>query len=275
MMQVDADSFTHRLWTDRAPLAVGEESGDVPELTVMRARGTGPRPAIIVLPGGGYGGLADHEKNPVGAWLNTLGITALVLKYRHAPRYRHPAPMLDAQRAIRTARARADQWSIDPGRVGVLGFSAGGHLCATVSNLFDDGSPAAPDPIDRFSSRPDLSLPIYPVISFDAPFSHTGSFKNLLGPTYDGPLQRDLSMETRVSRRTPPTFIFHTFDDLTVSVDHALVYAMALRAAGVPFELHVFQPGGHGVGLALQHPVLKAWTPLCATWLAGHGFAAG
>lgn len=267
-----ADPFVHRLWSDRAPLAVGDEPGDTPDVTVMKAGGAGPRPTIVVLPGGGYETLAEHEKTPVGAWLNTLGITALLVKYRHAPRYRHPAPMLDAQRAIRTARAMASEWNIDPTRVGVLGFSAGGHLCATVSNLFDDGLPNAADPVDRHSSRPDVSIPTYPVISFSAPFSHAGSGKNLLGPSLNANTQRELSMETRVTPRTPPTFIFHTVDDKVVPVENALVYATALRANGVPFELHVFQPGGHGVGLATQHPVLKVWSDLCANWLGVHGF---
>ena len=266
------DPFTHRLWSARAPLALGDEPADVPDLFVMRAAGQSPRPTIVVLPGGGYEMLADHEKTPIGAWLNTLGITALVLKYRHAPRYRHPAPMLDAQRAIRTARAMAGPWNINPTRVGVLGFSAGGHLCATVSNLFDDGLPEAADPVERQSSRPDVSVPVYPVISLDAPFTHAGSRGNLLGPSPDPSLQRAMSMENRVTPRTPPTFLFHTVDDVAVPVENALVYASALRAAGVPFELHAFQPGAHGVGLAGQHPILKVWTQLCATWLASHGF---
>jgi acetyl esterase/lipase len=262
-----------RLWPDRVPLAIGDEEADVPTLMPLLIPGPGPHPAIVVLPGGGYQGLAPHEGEPVARWLNTLGVSSFVLKYRHAPRYRHPAPMLDAQRSIRTVRANSTEWRVDPNRVGILGFSAGGHLTATVSNLFDDGSPTSADPVERQSSRPDVSIPTYPVISFEAPYSHFGSRDNLLGQGASLQMVHDMSMEHRVTPRTPPTFVFHTVDDNVVPVENALVYGMALRRAGVPFEMHLYERGDHGVGLAPDDAILKTWTARCADWLALHGFA--
>jgi acetyl esterase/lipase len=264
--------LTHRLWEGLAPLATGDESGDVPTLTVYPVSSDKPRAAIIVLPGGGYGNLAPHEGEPVAQWLNTLGVVGLVLKYRHAPRYRHPAPLLDIQRAVRTVRAMADKWQVDPSRVGVLGFSAGGHLCASVSNLFDDGNPTAADPFDRPSCRPDVSIPTYPVITLSQPYMHKGSRDNLLGPGASQDLAVSLSMETRVTPRTPPTFIFHTVEDAVVPIENALSYAMALRTAGVPFELHAYERGRHGVGLASDNAVLRTWCDLCAAWLSSRDF---
>ncbi len=266
-------SLVHRLWQDRAPLAVGDEAGDVPTLTVYQpTSGTAPRAAVVVLPGGGYGQLAAHEGEPVALWLNSIGITAAVLKYRLAPQYRHPAPLLDAQRALRTMRAFSQEWNVDPKRVGILGFSAGGHLTASASNLFDDGLENSLDPVERFGCRPDVSIPTYPVISFEQPYSHFGSRDNLLGPRASASQIREMSMETRVSPRTPPTFIFHTMDDGAVPVENALTYASALREAGVPFELHVFQKGNHGVGLAQDNATLKVWPSLCGEWLRVQGF---
>jgi acetyl esterase/lipase len=170
-----------RLWTGRAPQAVGDEAQDVPTLTVYRPASPDGS-AIVICPGGGYGHLAAHEAEPPARWLNSLGVTAFVLKYRLGPRYQHPAPMLDAARAIRFVRANAQQWNLDPKRIGILGFSAGGHLSATISTHFDDGDASAADPIDRVSSRPDLAILLYPVITLADPWAHAGSRKNLLGP---------------------------------------------------------------------------------------------
>ncbi len=264
--------FVHRLWSGRAPLATGDEAIDTPTVTVYLAAGTGPKSAMVLMPGGGYEQCVDHEKAPIANWLVSLGITVLQLEYRHAPRYKHPAPLLDAQRAVRTARAMAGPWDIDPKRVGVIGFSAGGHLCASVSNIFDDGDPNAPDPVDRQSCRPDVSVPVYPVISFSASFSHAGSGKNLLGEAATLEQRREMSMETRVTASTPPTFIFHTFGDKTVPVANALIYAEALADKGVPFEMHINEKGGHGVALGGDDPVLSVWPKQCAAWLKARGF---
>jgi acetyl esterase/lipase len=269
-----ANPFVHRLWPDRAPLAIGDETPDVPYVTVYLATGEGPRPAMVLMPGGGYGDVVDHEKRPIAEWLVSLGISVLELQYRHGPRYRHPAPLLDAQRAIRTARAMALEWNIDTQRVGAIGFSAGGHLCASVSNLFDTGDASAVDPVERQSCRPDVSVPVYPVISFTASFAHAGSGRNLLGEDATPERRREMSMETRVSRDTPPTFLFHTTEDKVVPVANTLVYAQALAVAGVPFELHVYEQGGHGVALGGDHKLLSTWPARCAAWLSLRGFTA-
>jgi acetyl esterase/lipase len=264
------------LWQAGAPGALGSEPADVPTVTVYRAPknsdGT-PSAAIVVCPGGGYGGLAQHEGEPIARWLNTLGITGVVLKYRLGPRYHHPVMLNDARRAIRTVRARAGEWNVDPKRVGVLGFSAGGHLAATASTQFDAGDANAPDSIDRLSSRPDVSVLVYPVITLTDPHTHAGSRRNLLGENPPKEQVEAMSAEKRVTKDTPPTFIFHTADDQAVPVENALLYAAALRKNGVPFELHVYEHGRHGVGLAQDDPVLKSWPGRCADWLVTKRFA--
>jgi acetyl esterase/lipase len=261
----------HRLWDHAAPLAVGDEAQDIPTIThYAPAHPDGS--SIVICPGGGYENLADHEGPPVAQWLNDLGITGFVLKYRLAPRYRHPAMWLDVSRAIRMVRARAGEWKLDPERVGVLGFSAGGHLASTVSTHFDADDRSPDDPIDQQSARPDVAVLLYPVITLHAPSAHTGSRRNLYGPS-PSPAQLDLlSNDRHVTPRTPPTFIFHTVEDAAVPIENALLYAAALRRARVPFELHAYEPGHHGVGLARQHPVLSTWTACCINWLRIRGF---
>jgi len=261
----------HLLWPEGAPGALGTEPADRPKITVYRAPSEDANgAAVVVCPGGGYGRLAsDHEGRQVAEWLNSLGVSAFVLQYRLGPRYRHPAPLEDAQRAIRLVRARAAEWGIDPARVGILGFSAGGHLASSASTHFDAGRPDAADAVERQGSRPDFAVLLYPVISLDGPSAHSGSRRNLLGDTPDPALVEQLSNERQVSARTPPTFLFHTADDPTVPVQNSLLYFEALRSAGVPAELHVFAHGRHGVGLALDDPALSAWPRLCAAWLAG------
>jgi acetyl esterase/lipase len=226
----------------------------------------------VVCPGGGYARLADHEGHNVAVWLNGIGVTAAVLKYRLGPRYRHPAPLQDVARAIRTVRARAKDWGVNPGRIGVIGFSAGGHLASTVATQFDAGDAAAADPVERFSSRPDVAVLAYPVISMEARIAHAGSRNNLLGPNPSADLVQALSTDRRVTARTPPTFLFHTVDDAVVLVENSLQFAAALRGAKVPYELHVFETGRHGVGLALDDPVLSAWPRLLGSWLRARGF---
>jgi acetyl esterase/lipase len=236
-------------------------------------RDPAPRPAVVVCPGGGYAGLAPHEGLPVARWLCGLGVDAFVLRYRVAP-HRHPAPLQDAQRALRTVRHRAGEWGVDPGRVGILGFSAGGHLAATAGTHGDPGNAAAADPVERQSSRPDLMVLCYAVLTF-GPFGHEGSLRNLLGPDAPPALRASLSLETRVREDTPAAFLWHTADDQGVPVENSLLFAMALRRAGVPFALHVFEHGRHGLGLAEEDPDVGAWTVRCEAWLAAHGFGSG
>ena len=261
------------LWPDGAPGALGKDPTDVPTITPflpLKEKATGA--AVIVCPGGGYGHLADHEGAPVAEWLNSIGITAFVLKYRLGPRYHHPAPLEDAARAIRTIRAQAAEWKIDPKRIGILGFSAGGHLAATIATHFDSGKPGASDPIGRVSSRPDLAILIYPVITMGEK-THAGSKKNLLGDNPTPELVALLSNEKQVTAETPPTFLVHTMTDPGVPVDNTLLFVAALRNAGVPFELHLYERGPHGFGLGGNDPILSTWPARCADWLRVHGFA--
>ena len=262
------------LWPDGAPGAVGTEPQDKPKLTLYRVpsdRASGA--AIVVCPGGSYRTLAsDHEGKQVAEWLNSLGISAFVLQYRVGPRYRHPAPLTDAQRALRLVRARGAEWNVDPARVGIMGFSAGGHLVSTTGTHFDDGNPQATDPVERVGSRPDLMILAYPVVSLSAPFTHSPSRQNLLGDAPDPKLLDELSAERHVTARTPPAFLFHTSDDPGVAVENSVALYQALHAAQVPAELHVFPKGPHGVGLAPQDPVLSQWPTLCAAWLRAMGF---
>jgi len=258
------------LWPNGAPEAKGDTIEDKPRLTPYLLDGDGPFGCVIVCPGGGYGGRAGHEAGPIAEWLNTAGVSAFVLDYRVAP-YKHPVPLMDAQRAIRTVRAKAKEWRIDPKKIGILGFSAGGHLAGSAATLFDEGKPDAADPIDRESSRPDCAVLCYPVLTFGEK-RHHGSMVNLIGENPDEALRKKLSLENSVTPKTPPTFLWHTADDNAVPVENSLLFAEALAKNKVPFALHVFPHGPHGVGLAKDNPVLGAWTTLCATWLKEIGF---
>ncbi|HUY35975.1 MAG TPA: alpha/beta hydrolase [Pirellulales bacterium] len=261
------------LWPDGAPDAVGTEPADKPSLSVHRHPSDKMNgAAVIVCPGGGYGGLADsYEGHDVAEWFNTLGVTALVLKYRLAPRYRHPAPLNDAQRAIRLVRARAGEWQIDPRRIGILGFSAGGHLASTAGTHFDPGRAAAGDIIDRQSCRPDFLVLCYPVVTMTGESTHVGSRNNLLGENADLQLAEHLSNEKQVTPDTPPTFMFHTNEDSAVPPENSVLFYLALRKAKVPAELHVYEKGAHGVGLGRKSPALASWPGLLAAWLKGRG----
>jgi len=261
------------LWPGGAPGAVGNEDADRPTLTVYlppadRAVPTG----VVVCPGGGYAKLAmDHEGRQVAEWLNSLGVAAFVLKYRLAPRYRHPAPLEDAKRALRLVRSRAGEFRIAPDRIGVWGFSAGGHLASTLATHFDAGNPAAADPIERVSCRPDFAILAYPVISFASEYAHKGSRRNLLGDNPDPALVENLSNEKQVTAQTPPTFLFHTNEDQGVPAENSVLFYLALRRAGVPAELHIYERGRHGVGLAPDDPVLSSWPQRLADWLRVRG----
>lgn len=262
------------LWDNPAPLSNGQEDGDQPQLHVYLVPSDSPTPAIVVLPGGGYGNLAvDHEGVQIAKFFNDHGISVLVCHYRHRGKgnsgkgYGHPVPLMDAQRAIRTARGQAEQWNLDPNKIGIIGFSAGGHLASTVSTHFDSGTADAQDPIARVSSRPDFAILCYPVISLNQVHTHGGSRRNLLGDNPDPELLQSLSTENSVTAQTPPTFLFHTADDQAVHAENSLRYASALIRAGVPTELVIFQNGRHGLGLAQGHPGAQAWPQLCIDWL--------
>ncbi len=264
------------LWPDGAPGALGTEDIDKPTLTaylVPAGRGTGT--AVVVCPGGGYQHLAmDHEGEQVARWLNSLGVAAFVLKYRLGPKYHHPVELGDAQRAIRTVRARAAELRIAPDRVGIMGFSAGGHLASTAGTHFDAGKDSSADPIERMSSRPDFLILGYPVISFGT-YAHKGSLHMLLGDNPDPKLVENLSNELQVTAQTPPTFLFHTTEDRTVPVENSILFYMALRKAGVPAEMHIYEKGPHGVGLAPTDEALSTWPGRLADWMRGRGLLNG
>ena len=262
------------LWPNGAPDAAGNADADIPSLTVYlpeedKATGTG----IVICPGGGYGHLAmDHEGHQVAKWLNGLGVAAFILKYRHAPAYRHPTPLRDVQRAIRTVRSRAEEWGIGEGKLGVLGFSAGGHLAASAGMQFDWEDELADDEIGRLNARPDFMVLFYPVITMTEDYMHSGSRNNLLGEDADEMLAELMSHEKQVTTETPPAFFFHTTTDKAVPPENSIYLYLAMRKAGIDAEMHIYERGRHGVGLAHYDPVLSTWPAHCADWLRVHGF---
>jgi acetyl esterase/lipase len=261
------------LWADGAPGAQGAQDEDKPTLAayvVPQGRGTGT--AVIVCPGGGYEHLSmDKEGDQIARWLNSIGVTAFVLKYRLGPKYRHPIELGDAQRAIRTVRSKAAEYRVLPDRIGIMGFSAGGHLASTAGTHFDAGNASAADPIDRLSSQPDFLVLVYAVISFNPPYVHRGSLRALLGDQPDPKLVENLSNELQVTAQTPPTFLFHTSGDTTVPAENSALFYLALRKAGVPAEMHIYEKGPHGVGLAQTDEALSTWPGRLADWLRGRG----
>lgn len=261
------------LWQDGAPGSVGNEDADRPSITpFILPHSKQPRGAVIVCPGGGYGRLAiDYEGYEVAQWLNSLGLNGFVLKYRLAPRYHHPAMIDDAQRALRYVRSHAQEFGIAPGRIGIWGFSAGGHLASTAATHFDDGNPGSPDPVERVSSRPDFAILAYPVITCTEWFRHQGSCENLLGRNPDPRLADYLSNEKQASVETPPVFLFLTDEDTAVPAENSIAFYTALRRAHVPAELHIYEEGQHGVGLGKKNPVLKTWPERLADWLRVRG----
>ncbi len=261
--------MTNLLWPDGAPFFTSEQEYS-PTITPYLVNRKEEHGAIIICPGGGYQHRAHHEGEPVAIWLNNLGISAFVLNYRVSP-YRHPAPLADAQRAIRFVRHYANEWNIDKQKIGILGFSAGGHLVSTTSTHFEKGSYEATDKIDLESCRPDIAILCYPVISFTQHF-HEGSVNNLLGEGTSEKLRVSLSSENNVSDAAPPTFLWHTVDDAAVPVENSMLYAQALSKNNIPFEMHIFPHGRHGLGLSEDDPVVGKWTELCESWLDQQGF---
>ena len=260
------------LWPNGAPGALGAEDADKPTITVYlpdpsKATGTG----VVVFPGGGYAGVViPKEGTPVAEWFRERGVAAFVVKYRVAP-YKHPAPLQDAQRAIRIVRSKTAECGVKPDRIGTMGFSAGGHLTSCTGTMFDKGNPNAADPIDRQSCRPDFMVLCYPVISTAEECTHKGSRRNLLGEDPDPKLVERMSTEKRITSETPPTFLFHTDEDKGVPSENSVLFYLALRKAGVPAEMHIYQPGPHGVGLALGDPALGQWTKQLESWMKARG----
>jgi acetyl esterase/lipase len=260
------------LWNGPAPGARGNGPADRPTLTVFlppadRAVGT----AVVVCPGGGYGTVVDtYEGREPAEWLNRLGVAAFVLRYRVAP-YRHPVPLQDAQRALRLVRSRASDWHVKPDRIGIWGFSAGGHLASTAATHFDNGNVIVKDVVERSSCRPDFLILSYPVITLVGPAAHAGSRDNLLGKHPEPGLAESLSNDRQVTPRTPPTFLFHTNADRVVLPENSVLFYLALGKAGVPAELHIYEKGNHGVGLGGSDPALSSWPGRLRDWLAGRG----
>ena len=273
MAQNRDEPKTVPLWANGAPGALGNEDRDRPEITIYQPSNKHTdATAVVVCPGGGYGALANnHEGRQIANWLNSYGIVAVVLKYRLGPRYHHPIELGDAQRAVRMVRAQAKDLGVATDRVGAWGFSAGGHLVSTLGTHFDAGNPQASDPIDRMSSRPDFMVLAYPVISFTTPYTHKGSLKNLLGDNPDPALVQSLSSELQVTAQTPPTFLFSTSGDTGVPAENSVLFYLALRKAGVPAELHVFEKGPHGVGLANSDIALSEWPVVLGNWFRTRG----
>jgi acetyl esterase/lipase len=267
---------TFPLWPDGAPGALGQQDKDIPTLTPYLpdpAKATGA--AIVICPGGGYGGLAPHEGGAYARFLNQYGVAGFVLKYRlGSSGYRHPVMLQDAARAVRLVRARAGDWKLDPHHIGIMGSSAGGHLASTLVTHYDAGKPDATDLVERQSSRPDLGILCYAVITMGQ-FTHQGSKRNLLGNDPSPELVRELSNELQVTKDTPPCFIWHTYEDGGVPVENSLQFAEAMRRAGVPFDLHIYQKGGHGMGLGASEATPEKWHPWtrdCIYWLRVQGF---
>ena len=275
VLAADHPTEPMRLWAGKAPDALGDDDKDIPTLTPYwpaPEQATGA--AFIVAPGGGYRNLAAHEGEPFAKWLASQGIAAFVLKYRLTTNgYHVPTILLDGQRAVRYVRSHAEGWGLDPKRIGMIGSSAGGHLTATVITQFDAGKADAEDVVERASSRPDLAVLCYGFILFDIPKPEREA--QFLGPNGTEEQKKLLSPRLNVRNDTPPVFIWQTVEDQSVIVDNAFAFATALREKGVPFDLHLYEKGKHGIGLGdknLDPAKMHPWTKDCAFWLKQQGF---
>jgi len=275
---IGADPTTIKLWGDKIPGPASKEEGNVPTLSINLApKETATGAAVVVCPGGGYSGRAiGHEGKDIVEWLNKRGIHAFVLKYRTVgeskiPAPLEPGPMLDVQRAFRTVRAKAKEYGVDPQRIGVWGFSAGGHLASTAATHFDDGKADSDDPIEKTSCRPDFAILCYPVITMTEK-THGGSRNNLIGPKPDPKLVEFYSNEKQVTAKTPPTFLFHTVEDTAVPIENSRMFKEACEKAGVPVELVEYEKGAHGVGLGLNSKLpLAEWPTKLEEWMKKRG----
>lgn len=263
------------LWPAGAPGALGDADADKPTLTIFLPSENPTKTGVVVAPGGGYEHLSmEKEGYTIARWLNDHGVAAFVLKYRLGPTYHHPIELGDAQRALRIVRANAAEYGVAEDHVGMWGFSAGGHLTATAGTHFDNGRQDAADAVEKKGSRPDFLILAYPVITLTEPSAHAGSRKYLLGNDPDPALIQSLSAEAQVTSLTPPTFLFSTTDDKTVPIANSVVFYEALVKAGVPAEMHIFQHGAHGAGLAITNPQLNVWPDLLIKWMRERGYAA-
>jgi len=268
------------LWPQGAPGAVADTAEDKPSLRVFlppvyNNSGT----AVVICPGGGYRILTiGYEGEAIARWFNTIGVAAFVLEYRHAPSYQHPTPLQDALRAMRYVRYHAKDYRIEPGLIGIMGFSAGGHLASSVSTHYNEATLNPSDPVDGVSSRPDFTVLGYPIISLLPPVTHEGTALNLMGNQDTPELRTAYSNHLHVTSQTPPAFLFHTLEDEAVPAENSILYYKALVAAHVPAEMHLYEKGKHGAGLAdgrdgAPHiPTLTTWPDLLMRWLAGRGF---
>lgn len=266
---------TLQLWPEGAPGAMGQEEKDQPMLIRYPApehMATGA--AVVVCPGGGYNMLAmDHEGHQIARWLNSFGVSAYILTYRLGRNgYKHPIPMNDGKRAIRTVRANAENWNIDEERIGVLGFSAGGHMASTLGTHFDAGQEGTTDPIDQVSSRPDFMVLLYPVISFTEDYQHSGSRISLLGEDADPTTVRSLSNELQVTDETPPAFLVHTTEDKAVPPENSIYFYLELKKRNIPVEMHIFEKGRHGLGMGAPGTAFSNWPKLCEEWMLERGY---
>jgi acetyl esterase/lipase len=270
---VDPKSIDLPLWENGAPNALGKDAKDIPMAMVRLPASDKPTAALVICPGGGYGHLAmGHEGHEIAEWANKLGMAAIICDYRHrAKGYGHPAPLQDALRAIRLTRAKAKEWNVDVNRVGILGFSAGGHLVSTVLTHFDGGDANSTDVVAQQSAKPDFGVLAYPVILFGQPKSHKGSEKNLLGPAASEEQLRSLQNDLNVTKETPPTFLFHTLEDVAVPPENSLAFYAAMVKNGVPGELHIYEKGKHGVGLGKNIEATNDWSNALARWLKTRG----
>ncbi len=261
------------LWPAGAPGAVGSEEQDKPHLEIFGASGPGQHTAVVVCPGGGYKNLAyEKEGTRIAEWLNLRGITAFVLTYRLSPRYYYPAPILDGYRSVRWVRSHAQQFNIAPNRIGMWGFSAGGHLVGIVGTHFDDGDAQASDPIDRVSDRPDFVISSYGGLTMQPGVAKPGAMGGLLGDHPSDALKDDMSPDKHVTAKTPPYFLYATTPDQSVPVLSSVVFYTALVRAGVPAEMHIFQEGPHGTALGQAYSALSAWPELLENWLRLNGW---
>ncbi|MGB9415653.1 MAG: alpha/beta hydrolase [Acidobacteriaceae bacterium] len=262
-----ATNKTLNVYPGAVPGALGHAAADRPTIDVYLPAANPTHSAVLVIPGGSYHDVvADHEGAEPAQWLAQRGVAAFVLHYRVAP-YRYPAPIADAQRAMRLLRSDAADFGFSPDHLGAWGFSAGGHVTSILATLFDNGVPASPDAIEHMSDRPDFVILAYPVITMKPEFGHAGSRQNLLGPLPDPALVALLSAEDHVTPMSPPAFVFTTNDDDVVPSQNSMLYVAACQRAGVPVEFHMFEHGHHGVGLAKQQPGLRLWPSLLESWM--------
>ena len=268
-----------RLWEGDAPGALGKADQDIPTLTAfLPAAGTANGTAIVICPGGGYGGLAAHEGQGYAEFLAGKGVACFVLKYRLGSKgYRHPVMMHDVQRAIRLVRTNAAKWAVDPARIGVMGSSAGGHLATTSVTHFDSGKADSTDAVDRTSCRPDFGVICYGVISMEDGVTHGGSKNNLLGKDPAADLVELLSNDKQVTKNTPPCFVWTTGEDKAVLPENSFRFVQALRKSGIAFDFHVYEKGPHGIGLSPGKNGVPAgdvhpWGKDLVFWLQQHGW---